>query len=239
MEPVASFPGEPRPLLALRGEASQAVATTLVLDPYSRPVTRTQQSGAERPVAAVPATVPRRLLAFVLDALVLSALVTVLNLMLDRVVGPAFSFSSDPTVLSGAVVRHPGRVLVDSVAGIAAGLGYFTLSWSRWAATPGQRLMAIAVRSSAGPQLTLGQAMVRYLALGGWVIPALQAVTRDPVVLAAGWAAVLLWYAVLLVTTVRHPMRRGLHDCLAGTLVSRGNRIEPGTDQPPAGDRLP
>lgn len=168
------------------------------------------------------ATVPDRLAALLLDAVVLSVLAFVAALVVSLALGPAVELDGGAESVGDAVQTDRGVAVVDALLVAALGALYFAGSWRRSGRTPGQRVLGLRVASADGAGLTTGQALVRWLlvaapfsaaavlatassALDGPVLPALVAV----------------WYLVLLATTVRSPTSRGLHDRIAGTAVAK------------------
>ena len=114
----------------------------------------------------------------------------------------------------------------DASTGLVVGVGvlflvidalYFVVLWrSGWHATIGMRLIGIRVlRAVDGGTLSLNDAVVRWFAVSGVVSLAtlVPAAGRFLGVLALGWVV------VLLVTTASNPLRQGMHDRWAGSVV--------------------
>jgi uncharacterized RDD family membrane protein YckC len=172
----------------------------------------------ELPVPGAPglsfADTKSRAAAFVVDTAVLGTVAIVLGLLF----GGPFGEPSSPL-----------RAAVLTVANLLIGAAYFVLSWtSARRATPGQRLLQLQVGNAfRGETVTLRQAVIRWLALGQFLLllellPIITASFVDA-------AAQLAWSVVLLVSTARSPTRQGLHDRLANTAVVRpsGLRTSP------------
>jgi len=162
-----------------------------------------------------------RLVAYVVDSIVVAILIFAVALVLTRLLGPTLLIGS--AGVPRVSVDH-ARALLNSI--VAAGIGtfYFVGTWMRFGATPGQALLGIRVRRVDGGRLGIGPAVLRWALLGApigllvvGVLPALPA----SIVL----AAVALWDVVLLVTTALDDRKRGLHDRLAGSVALRRVRL--------------
>jgi uncharacterized RDD family membrane protein YckC len=135
-----------------------------------------------------------RLLAYVIDGLIITAAVIVAVLIL------AIPFAG--MIGSGSQSRLTGPVagfvvLVVLVVAVIT-LGYFPYFWTRSGSTPGMRMMGLkVVRDVDGGPLSTGQAIIRLI--GYWVSSA---------VLYLGFIWVLI-----------DKRRRGWHDLIAGTVV--------------------
>jgi uncharacterized RDD family membrane protein YckC len=68
--------------------------------------------------------------------------------------------------------------------------------------------------------LALGQAVIRWILLSAPAVAAGVAAALGQVV---SWIDILAlaWYTALLITTALSPTKRGLHDRVAGTIVTR------------------
>ncbi len=110
--------------------------------------------------------------------------------------------------------RMTAGFLAVSIFLLAADAIYFIALWrSSWHATVGMRLMGIRVlRSVDGGTLSFNAAAIRWVAIVG--ITTLLGFL--PVL---GAFATLLWVAALLLTTATQPIRQGLHDRWAGSVV--------------------
>ena len=161
---------------------------------------------AEQPETPVPgaphlryADTASRLVAYVIDV----GIMFVASTLAFVVLGPS-------TGLQAAVF---------SIAWLGWSLGYFVLFWTGGRrATPGQRLFKIQVgNASDGAPLNLSQALKRWFAMGD----VLSLVGLIPGLANGATTLVLIWGVVLLVTVVRHPSKRGIHDLFAGSAVVR------------------
>jgi len=171
--------------------------------------------------AEVYADVPNRLVALGIDAVLLSAIVLVGAIAVSLTVGPVVRIEGS------SVDVDRDLAVVDALLSTLLGALYFAGSWARFAATPGQRLLGIrVVGASDGGRVTFAAALVRWLLLAAPF--GIASVLTTAVVAGRAEAlvdlALLAWYLALLVTTVRSPVARGLHDRWAGTAVTRSAR---------------
>jgi uncharacterized RDD family membrane protein YckC len=119
----------------------------------------------------------------------------------------------DPSTLA-----TPDLVLVQVIT-VAIYFLYFVGFWtSSGQATPGMRGLKLrVVDAKTGQTLGLAAAIKRFVAMGWW----LGLLSFIPVLATIGSVASLILYLVLLVTTIAHPMRQGIHDRWADSLVIR------------------
>jgi uncharacterized RDD family membrane protein YckC len=168
------------------------------------------------------ATVPDRLVALLLDAVVLTVLAFVAALVVSVALGPAVELDGGAESVGDAVQTDRGVAVVDALVVAALGALYFAGSWRRSGRTPGQRVLGLQVASAAGAGLATGQALVRWSLVAApfsaaAVLAAASSALDGPVLP----ALVAAWYLALLVTTVLSPTSRGLHDRIAGTAVGK------------------
>ena len=168
------------------------------------------------------ATVPDRLVALLLDAVVLSVLAFLAALVVSLALGPAVEIDGGAESVGDAVQTDRGVAVVDALIVAALGALYFVGSWRRSGRTPGQRVLGLHVASADGDGLASGQAIVRWLLVAGpfsaaAVLAAATSALDGPVLPVLVGA----WYLVLLITTVLSPTSRGLHDRIAGTAVGK------------------
>ena len=85
---------------------------------------------------------------------------------------------------------------------------YLVYGWSALGRTPGQDLAGVAILDvRTGSRLPAGRSLVR------WIISEMPGVG---LLLSVG---ILVWYGLIALTIVRSPMRRGLHDLAAGSVI--------------------
>jgi len=99
----------------------------------------------------------------------------------------------------GAVAFHNAILVVASISLVVSGV-YFTILWSRWGQTLGQKVLGLRVVDAAtGGKISTGRAIGRYVGflVSGWVI-----------------YIGLIWAAF-------DPRKQGWHDKMASTFVVR------------------
>ena len=193
------------------------------------------------PLAAPIAPLGRRSAAYLVDSLVIGVAYLVLGIFFDSIFGPLVAATADGQALV-VVAVNPLRVALELTATLVVDALYFAGCWSRWGATPGQRVLRIRVlleratgSAGAGPAAT-GSAAAGSAHDTSVALP-LEAAGRRWAVLAvlpiatgslAGSGAIDVsvltvvngaWFLLLLASTAADPLRRGLHDRVAGTIV--------------------
>jgi uncharacterized RDD family membrane protein YckC len=152
--------------------------------------------------ALAPAAIGARVIAFIIDAIILTILVWVIGLIVR-----------DVTIV-GAVTR---AIILG-----ALGFLYFAYSWTTSRASPGQRFLGLmTVNAADGAALTWNQATMRWAYLvGPSVVSSLfnPDLVGGPVSSVIGLVA-LGYYIWLIYTTANDPKRQGLHDKQAESLV--------------------
>ena len=137
-----------------------------------------------------------RLLAYIIDALIITVLLVLLTIALGVVLATVAG-TSGPSNSAAMAVSVVGTVLY-VVAVLVVSLAYFPYFWAKNGQTPGMRPFHLyVVRDSDGGKISGAQAFVRLL--GMWVS-----------------AAVVYLGFVWIFIDAR---RRGWHDLIAGTVV--------------------
>ena len=161
-----------------------------------------------------------RLVAYLLDALIVALGIYVVVLLLHALIGPTVRIAEVDGVPRLSVDRL--RSLIDTAVATALAGTYFVGSWLAWGGTPAQRLVRARVeRADGGGRLGLGSAIKRWLLLGAPF--GLLSTLLLPIPALGAFLAVVIgfWHLALLVTTARDRRKRGLHDRLAGSIVLR------------------
>jgi uncharacterized RDD family membrane protein YckC len=166
------------------------------------------------------ADTPDRIIAYVIDAIIIGLIGFVLNMILGSVL-----VETRTDVVFGVPVTYRGPSTIASILGVvltlAVSAGYFIYQWLKMnGQTVGMKVMKVAVRDeSTGGPLTQQQAINRWLVLGlpaglslGYVLPVIGILVS---------IAVLVYYIFLLVTTAQSPTRQGWHDKFAKTVVAK------------------
>lgn len=152
--------------------------------------------------ALAPAAMGARVIAFIVDVVVLSILLGILSLIVGDV----------------TIVGTITRLIIFG----ALGFLYYAYSWTTSRASPGQRFLGLmTVTAADGAALTWSQATMRWAYLFG---PSLLSNLFNPNLVGGPVSTliglvVLGYYIYLLYTTANDPKRQGLHDKQAGSLV--------------------
>jgi uncharacterized RDD family membrane protein YckC len=154
----------------------------------------------------------------VIDVGLLTLVVLAGAVVLDTIAGPTVRFRSDFATSTDLAIVSRRMVIVSALVGTTMSAAYATVSWLRWGATPGQLALRLRVTSEDGGRLTVGQAVSRWLLLFP-PLGSVAALADVPNLAALLWGAAPVWSLVLLLSTVRDPQKRGVHDRIAGTVV--------------------
>ena len=152
--------------------------------------------------ALAPAAIGARVIAFIIDAIVLG----LIQVILASIVG-------DTTIVGGLT-----RAVIYAVIGFI----YFGYSWTAWRASPGQRILGLStVNAADGGTLNWNQATMRWAYLfGPSVLNSLFGTQVGGGLGAIVSLIVFLYYIYLLYTAATDPRKQGFHDKQAGTLVA-------------------
>ena len=183
------------------------------------------------PLAAPIAPLGRRSAAYLVDSLIIGLAYLVLGIFFDSIFGPLVAATPDGQALV-VVAVNPLRVALELTATLVVDALYFAGCWSRWGATPGQRVLRIRVllERAAGPAggssaddtpvaLPLEAAGRRWAVLA--VLPIATGSLAGSGAIDVSVLTVVngAWFLLLLASTAADPLRRGLHDRVAGTIV--------------------
>ena len=164
--------------------------------------------------AIVYADLPNRIIAFVIDIVVLAIINVVVTIVLGAV---------GLSILSGLTVNYLA-VLVSGVVGLAISAGYFIYTWTSMRATIGMRVLGMQIGNEGdGATLTQNQAVRRWIAVGGW-ISIVQIINPVPLLGVLVGLAGLIYIIYLLYTTAQSPTKQGYHDHFAHTMVVKATR---------------
>ncbi len=142
-----------------------------------------------------------RIVAYSIDSLLLGAI----NLVIVGALG----------LLSPSI--EPNRVVAIGASFVALEFIYFVGLWSsRWQASIGMRLLRLrVVTAEALTTLSLNDGVLRWLALSG----ALSILSLVPTIASTISLLLVTWVIALLITTNSSPLRQGLHDRWARSIV--------------------
>jgi uncharacterized RDD family membrane protein YckC len=134
-----------------------------------------------------------RAIAFVVDALAISAIVLVAE-ALSQAIGAAFLLHRAPALLA---LSRAALVAATFAFGAIVPVAYPVVFWALCGQTPGKALLGLRVVRADGRRVTVATALLRYL--GYWI-------SAIPLFLGFAWILV-------------DDERRGWHDLIAGTYV--------------------
>lgn len=169
------------------------------------------------PGGLVVAGMGRRIGAYIVDEIIL----TVVGFAFLSVLGSmGIWYSKVPANGDALSATYNYPVVVAYMAfGLAVSAAYWVFSWSAMRASLGMRMVGLQIGdATTGNNLTTAQAVRRWIALGAPFALA-QIVQPITVVYYAISIVELIWIVALLVSTVNHPLRRGIHDRYAGSLI--------------------
>jgi uncharacterized RDD family membrane protein YckC len=155
-----------------------------------------------------------RLVAYIVDSIILVIPGLILNgIFVTRTVIVFFG--------SGRVDVDVAGLFLVALLQVAISAVYFTYTWTRYRASPGQRLFGLLVLNQAdGSPLGTNQALTRWLFLAGpGALSSL--ITGHAVIGGVVGLFVFGWYVYLAYTTATDPRRQVFHDRSARTVVVR------------------
>lgn len=166
------------------------------------------EQGAGATASLAPADMGPRVIAYIIDAVVLSIAYLILV----------------------AVLPLPGGAITRSIIFTALSFLYFGYSWTKWRASPGQRALTLMTVRADGATLTWNQSAMRFVWLFGPSVIASLFGNADQVggtlsfilsLIALGYYIYLFW------TASQDPKRQGYHDKQSGTMVVNGSASAP------------
>jgi len=167
----------------------------------------------------VYADVPNRIVAYIIDAIIVGVLNLAVGIILAGFGLTAVTVNPDLTVS----VNYVGA-LISGIVGLLLSAGYFIYTWTRMRATVGMRLLGLQIGNAGdGATITTEQGVRRYVALSA---PAILAQVLQPIPLLGfviGLAG-LVWYVWLIYTMAKSPTKQGWHDVFANTQIVKAAR---------------
>ena len=196
-------------------------------DPGSQPPAWTQSLTSTAPVPGPAgfyyADVPNRLIAYIIDVIVLVVMGFFLALLLGGIFG---GITSQVGAVDGSGGElNVGAFLLVGIVHLAVSFGYFGYFWTAMRGTPGMRLLGLQIgHESDGHSIDWTQAFIRWLVLG---IPSILATFASYV--SSGLGVILslvglVWLIVLLYTIAQSPTKQGVHDRYARTILVKAGR---------------
>ena len=171
------------------------------------------------PSELVYADVPNRIIAYILDAILVGILTLAVTAVLAGLGMTAVTVNSD---LSVSV--NYGVALVQGIIGLLISAAYFIYTWTRMRGTLGMRALGMQIGNAGdGATMTTTQGVRRYVALSAPAILA-QVFNGIPLIGLVIGLAGLVWYIWLLYSTAQSPTKQGWHDTFANTQVVKAAR---------------
>jgi uncharacterized RDD family membrane protein YckC len=179
-----------------------------------------RKGGDPDPVTKV---VSRRLIAWIIDCLVITAIVFALIAGVDAALRPAIVLRTDAPALHDMLHYDTWILVLDAVLATTVSAVYGIVPWSTVGATPGQLILGLRVVNQADRSFpTVFKSFQRWLLVFPPVGTVAAFLADAPAPLAAlVWAAAFTWFVVLLMTTALSETSQGLHDRLLGEVVQK------------------
>ena len=174
------------------------------------------------PAGFTLADIPNRIIALVLDVILLAVVGLVLALVLGGLFG---GLTGDASSAGGSVQGAGGDLnvaafLVVAIAQLAVSFGYFAYGWVMLRGTAGMKMLGLRIGDQDdGHAMSWDQALLRWLLLGIPATFATFAVTIPSLVGLLFGLIGFLWLVVLLVTMAQSPSKQGSQDRRARTIV--------------------
>jgi uncharacterized RDD family membrane protein YckC len=171
------------------------------------------------PAGLFYADVPNRIMALIIDIIVLSIIGFILATLFGGLVAGPGALDSPGGELE--VVAFLAVLLLQ----LGVSFAYFGYSWTATRATLGMKLLGLRIGDeSDGRSISVRQAFIRWLLLGiPSVLASLPVYVPDMVAVLLGLLGVG-WLALLLYTMAQSPTKQGLHDRYAHTILVRVGR---------------
>lgn len=175
------------------------------------------------------ADVPNRIIALIIDAIIVGIISLILSLIVYSVVGSPTTITTVPDSSQILGVRIDTStnfvaLFAGTILGIVISASYYIYMWTRMRGTLGQKALGMQVGNAFdGATLTMEQAVKRWLALGG-VFALAQFLNPLPLLGLLIGLAGFVWVIALLYTTATSPTKQGLHDKYANSVVVKAAR---------------
>jgi uncharacterized RDD family membrane protein YckC len=174
----------------------------------------------------VYADVGNRVIAYVIDLLVIAVFNIVVGIVLG-IIGIAVV-----TGTGGNVGTNLAGSLIYTFLGLVISGVYFVYSWTNQRATLGMKALNLQIGNAPeGATITTEQAIRRWLALGA-IFSIAQVLNPLPFVGLLLVVAAIAWVIFLLYTTSNSPTKQGWHDKFANTMIVKSIGGPTGQGQP-------
>jgi len=168
--------------------------------------------------AFVVADVPNRIIAYIIDILVLFVFGIAVAIVLGIIGLSAVSVSTAQTSINWF-----GSIVQTAVA-LAISAAYFVYSWTNQRATIGMKALGLQIGNEvAGATITTDAAIRRWLALGA-AFSIAQLLNPLPLLGILIGLAAFAWFIFLLYSTWNSPTKQGWHDHFAHTKIVKATK---------------
>jgi len=165
------------------------------------------------------ADVPNRVIAFIIDAILLG----VIGLVISGILG-GLGFSAGTVNPDLTFTINPVGVLIQGIVNLAISAAYFIYTWTAMRATVGMRLLGMQIGNAGdGKALTTEQGVRRFFAIWGPNLVA-QVLQPVPVISLIFGLIAFAWIIFLIYTTANSPTKQGWHDVFANSQVVKAAR---------------
>lgn len=173
------------------------------------------------PAGFVYADLPNRIIAYVIDIVILFVAGIIVSIVLGAVGLQTVKINLNS---AGLVEVNYLAVIIQGLVGVAISAGYFIYTWTRMRGTVGMKALGMQIGNEGdGATLTQNQAIKRWIYVGGWISIA-QFVNPVPLLVLLVGIAGLVYIIYLLYTTAQSPTKQGYHDHQAKTMVVKATR---------------
>ena len=172
------------------------------------------------PAGFVYADVPNRAIAYIIDAILVGIVASIVGAVLGGMNLAAATVNPNTFAIE---VNFVGLIL-STIVSAALSAAYFIYTWTSMRGTVGMKVLGMQIGNAGdGKTLTMDQATRRWLVIAapGIVAQVLLVIPAIGILLALvafGWFIYLLW------TTYSSPTKQGFHDKFANTMVVKSAR---------------
>jgi uncharacterized RDD family membrane protein YckC len=190
--------------------------------PSSFAQTLTSTAPSPGPAGFYYADLPNRIIAYVIDVILLAVFGFILAIVLGGLFG---GMVSAPTLDSAGGDLNIAAFVVVSLTQLGVSFAYFGYFWTASRGTPGMKLLGLQIGDqSDGHSIDWNQAFIRWLILG---IPSILSTFASFV--SSGLSLVLTviglaWLIILLYSIAQSPTKQGIHDRYARTILVKSGR---------------
>lgn len=182
----------------------------------------TSTSAVPGPAGLFYADVPNRIIAYIIDLILLAIIGFFVSLVFGGLLGGVTTAAS---LESAGGDLNVVAFFVVSLLQLAVSFGYFGYFWSVQRGTPGMKLLGLQIGDEKdGHSIDRSQAFMRWLVLG---IPSILSTFATSV--NTGLSIVtalvgLVWLIALLYSIAQSPTKQGYHDRFARTIMVKSGR---------------